>query len=341
MILGVYCAAGMSAMNCNQSSNDEHRHSFSSEWSFDNDNHWKACTGKNCEEVDSLSAHEREGKICTVCGHEEGAIKAKPSNAVSVINSASDGTTVKLERGAYGILSIAPVGKNLKLEFAENSSATSITIGGQVTNLTIEGVKVTEYISINDRFDGLTIKDCKFSGNFEINNTNYNGEEFNKDFVIEGCTFTNIASTQNKTAIKMKAVENLTLKDNIFNGVQYNCYQAPGGKIPSADNPNGVPSLKGDIVITGNTFKDVGYSVLNLNRVHASSCDISNNVFYLNTICYIDIEVDEGADINVYGVVIGVNTWEEIPEGNQDNFNFWDTGAYTYDPTEQILLEAE
>ena len=63
-----------------------HSHEFGSEWTTDATQHWKACSGKDCEEITAKAAHtygeptvtepttEAEGKRvykCTVCGAEK------------------------------------------------------------------------------------------------------------------------------------------------------------------------------------------------------------------------------------------------------------------------------
>lgn len=63
-----------------------HKHTFSAEWSHDNENHWHACEDADCDEKDSLAAHTfgewkvtveptettkgTRVKICTVCSYE-------------------------------------------------------------------------------------------------------------------------------------------------------------------------------------------------------------------------------------------------------------------------------
>lgn len=47
-----------------------HTHSYSTEWSTDENYHWHACTGEGCEEEQDTAMHQFEGDICTVCGYQ-------------------------------------------------------------------------------------------------------------------------------------------------------------------------------------------------------------------------------------------------------------------------------
>lgn len=50
---------------------EEHRHTFSKEWSTDAENHWHAATCGDTDEKKDLGAHDENGpqKSCTVCGY--------------------------------------------------------------------------------------------------------------------------------------------------------------------------------------------------------------------------------------------------------------------------------
>ena len=66
---------------------DEHEHNWSSEWSYDEDNHWKECEDDGCTQITESAAHTygewtvtkqptetEEGsreRACTVCGHKQ------------------------------------------------------------------------------------------------------------------------------------------------------------------------------------------------------------------------------------------------------------------------------
>ena len=42
---------------------NEHTHNFSSDWSWDDQNHWHACTGDNCTETSQVTAHTLSSDI--------------------------------------------------------------------------------------------------------------------------------------------------------------------------------------------------------------------------------------------------------------------------------------
>lgn len=46
-----------------------HEHSYSDEWSSDENFHWHACTDSDCD--DSIDSAEHDGDICSVCGYEK------------------------------------------------------------------------------------------------------------------------------------------------------------------------------------------------------------------------------------------------------------------------------
>lgn len=313
-------------------------HKFSSEWSYNETHHWKACIDDGCEEKGSYAEHVFENSEC-VCG----ATKIAPQNAMSAILNAQDNQTLLLARGNYGVFALYTEAKGVRLVFEKGSTVNMITIGEKLTGISIENLTFRGNLVIGAELDGFTLKGCSFSGDVQIA-SNTAEDVWLKDIVIDDCKFVDIAAGNDGklTAIKLQRTENFTLTNCLFDNVQYNCVQFPGGKVGEIVDGEIVgfsPSLKGDIKITGNTFRYTGVRVLNLNLIEATTCDISGNTFYLHEYswngAYIDI------DVGASGVVIGVNTWEVIPEESEKNFLFWDLGAYTYDPTEQLLLELD
>jgi len=49
---------------------EEHTCSFSSEWSYDETNHWRDCTGDTCVNLTDFGAHQMDGRLCSVCSYE-------------------------------------------------------------------------------------------------------------------------------------------------------------------------------------------------------------------------------------------------------------------------------
>lgn len=286
-------------------------------------------------------------EVCLACGKNRKIENAKVYSANKVntaLAEASDGDFIFLKRANYGFFTLAITAKNCHIVFENGSSASFFSLPTKLEGVVIEGVSIVGSFIIGDEMDGLTIRNFKFSGNSVLGYSlasGSNDEKWIKDLVIDNCRFINISAGQGGklTAIKVGNIENLTLTNCLFDSIQYNCIQVPGGEAPSADFPNGKPSLKGSVVITGNTFKYCEVRILNLNRVHATSCDISGNTFYLHDFDWNGAYID--TDTGAYGVVIGVNTWEVIPEPSEKAFLGWDLGAYTYDMSEQLLLDAE
>lgn len=50
---------------------EEHEHTFATEWSYDETNHWHAATCEHKDERADVAAHTFEDGVCTVCGYEE------------------------------------------------------------------------------------------------------------------------------------------------------------------------------------------------------------------------------------------------------------------------------
>ncbi len=309
-------------------------HNFSNEWTFNETHHWKACKDIGCEEKGEYANHVFENSEC-VCGAFEGCVSATPQSALNAILNAKDNQTIMLSKGNYGTLSLYTQAKGLRLIFEKGSTVNMITIGEKLTGITIENLKFKGNLTIGAELDGFTLKGCSFSGNAQIS-SNTTEDVWLKDIVIDDCTFVDISAGNGGklTAIKLQRTENFTLTNCLFDNVQYNCIQMAGGIVGG-----GNPGLKGNIKITGNTFKDTGVRALNLHLIDATTCDISGNTFYLHEYSYNGGYID--TDVGARGVIIGVNTWEVIPEGSEKNFLGWDLGTYTYDPAEQLLLELD
>ncbi len=71
LVLSLGTIFGLTA--CGSSDNDQtgHKHTFATEWSKDESNHWKVCTGENCKEVSDKAEHNFESSVCSVCGFEK------------------------------------------------------------------------------------------------------------------------------------------------------------------------------------------------------------------------------------------------------------------------------
>ncbi len=311
---------------------DSTEHNFATKWTFDETHHWKACTDEDCNAKGEYAEHVFENSECA-CGAFEGAISATPQNASSVIFNAEDNQIILLSKGNYGMFALSTQAKGVRLIFEKNATVSLLTIGEKLSDITIENLNFNGNLVIGAELDGFTLKGCNFSGNVQIA-SNTTEDVWLKDIVIDNCRFVDISagSSGKLTAIRLSRTENFTLTNCVFDNVQYNCIQMSGGIVGG-----GNPGLIGNIKITGNTFKDTGVRALNLHLIDATTCDISGNIFYLHEFSHNGGYID--TDVGARGVVIGVNTWEFIPEGSEKNFLGWDLGVYTYDPTEQLLLD--
>jgi len=55
---------------CGDDNTPGHEHTYSSEWSFDETQHWKECTGANCEAHTELGNHSPADGICEECEYD-------------------------------------------------------------------------------------------------------------------------------------------------------------------------------------------------------------------------------------------------------------------------------
>ena len=53
-----FSSSSASTTSSSSSSKSIHEHKWSTTWSYDDDNHWRVCTDKTCQEVDGLAPHE-------------------------------------------------------------------------------------------------------------------------------------------------------------------------------------------------------------------------------------------------------------------------------------------
>ncbi len=134
-----------------------------------------------------------------------------------------------------------------------------------------------------------------------------------KNLVVDGCTFMQ-SDSDKTTAIKLYRYENLTVKNCNFETVLYNALQV------------GNSEAKGEVSVYNNVFDNIGSRVLYFVYLdQLTSCNIYGNTFYDNSdaILY-EGEVDDGIkkEDGVYvhtkstagNLVIGVNTWQIVPE---------------------------
>ena len=64
--------------SCNE--NNEHEHTYESNWSYDETYHFKKCTFKGCDAVYKKGEHQFENDICKICGYIKGEDIDNPDN---------------------------------------------------------------------------------------------------------------------------------------------------------------------------------------------------------------------------------------------------------------------
>ncbi len=238
-------------------------------------------------------------------------------------------STILIKKGTYSTMYVTDAKVGTKIVCEDDVVVTNLRFEADCAEITVENMNFyspstggASRLDINGLVSGLTIKYCTFKGNAQV----YAYSQLAEEFSIENCTFTDIynhsGAGMSLTAILVRNYAGLTVKDCVFENVQYNALQigAKGGV--------------GDLKITGNTFKNIGSRVLHTVNSEPASCDISGNTFYKNN-------VGSGSYFNTNGFgsfVIGVNTWEEIPAKTNFYINPVTAGRIEYNPEEQIQL---
>lgn len=62
----------VTAIGCGGEADSGHKHTYATDWSFDNTNHWHAATCEHTDEKSGLAKHSIENGECTVCDYKEG-----------------------------------------------------------------------------------------------------------------------------------------------------------------------------------------------------------------------------------------------------------------------------
>lgn len=134
-------------------------------------------------------------------------------------------------------------------------------------NITFKGLTFKAKTDINTSesttvYDGFTFKDCTFDlgttadGNQAIRYYNENNNGNVKNLVVEGCTFKTCSQ-----GVYTMQVKGITVKDSTFTQTGHNAIA-----IQSQGGDKG-PCNHGEVVITGNTFKNIGDRIIRFNNV--------------------------------------------------------------------------
>ena len=131
-------------------------------------------------------------------------------------------------------------------------------------NITFKGLTFKAKTDINTSesttvYDGFTFKDCTFDlgttadGNQAIRYYNENNNGNVKNLVVEGCTFKTCSQ-----GVYTAHVKNVTVTGSMFDTTGHNAI--------AIQDHNG-PCDHGKVVITGNTFKNIGDRIIRFNNV--------------------------------------------------------------------------
>ena len=334
-----------------------HEHDFDTAIKYDGEYHWYSCLDPMCTETYQKEKHNFGAgtfsgaddnisyeRVCLTCSYKE-------TPEVTIINDIVDADYVfgKLEEGQVFWLKADNYSRldleigNLVFGFEEGSVIESIKVTADTTYLE-QGISNLEFhnLTFNENHDGfvgdynilnLSFINCKFSGRAQICSSLYNGVPncHIGNLLLKDCSFTDIHTSNNlRSAVVITACTDLTIDGCVFDGADFNALQI------------GERFLKGKIQITNSVFKNIGNRYVKLlNTAEVTSCDISGNTFY-------KLELKDDANDKRYGnyfqtsqgnIVIGVNTWEQIPPNDPEYFISGNTESpIIYDPTIQLLL---
>ena len=208
-----------------------------------------------------------------------------------------------------------------------------MTIADGVKNFTLEKIKFYETGVTFGEVENVCVKNCTFSLTGKIQGGT---ENIVKNLIIDGCEFKNISDGL-ASAIKIRRYEGLTVKNCVFDGVEYNALQV------------GHEFAGGAVLIENNIFRNIGSRVIYLVTVEGlSSCLLRGNKFYDNTDALLSVgDIDDGIkkSSGVYihtqskegTITVGENYWENIPN---DNVAYIASVAY-YNKTEQKSINGE
>ena len=181
------------------------------------------------------------------------------------------------------------------------------------SNITFEGITFTKAVDIvnsleKTNIDGVSFKNCKFNiNNITETETEYYGIRFYSDFnngqlknlVVDNCVFNGC-----RLAVYTHHVYNISVTNSKFDTTGHNAIAIQDSK-GACDH--------GNVVIIGNTFKDIGDRIIRFNNVgEGTTTTISNNT-----------SVNSGAS---NGEIIKATTLPEGMEVTMTNNNWGKVG---------------
>ena len=188
----------------------------------------------------------------------------------NVTFTANEGVTVKnfeADGGAHIYAGTAPVYDYVRDTGSWVTEGSCYFKRAILKNITFKGLTFKAKTDINTSesttvYDGFTFKDCTFDlgttadGNQAIRYYNENNNGNVKNLVVEGCTFKTCSQ-----GVYTMQVKGITVKDSTFTQTGHNAIA-----IQSQGGDKG-PCNHGKVVITGNTFKNIGDRIIRFNNV--------------------------------------------------------------------------
>lgn len=185
----------------------------------------------------------------------------------NVTFTANEGVTVKnfeADGGAHIYAGTAPVYDYVRDTGSWVTKGSCYYKRAILKNITFKGLTFKTKTDINTSesttvYDGFTFKDCTFDlgttadGNQAIRYYNENNNGNVKNLVVEGCTFKTCSQ-----GVYTAHVKNVTVTGSTFDTTGHNAI--------AIQDHNG-PCDHGKVVITGNTFKNIGDRIIRFNNV--------------------------------------------------------------------------
>ena len=185
----------------------------------------------------------------------------------NVTFTANEGVTVKnfeADGGAHIYAGTAPVYDYVRDTGSWVKEGSCYYKRAILKNITFKGLTFRAKTDINTSepttvYDGFTFKDCTFDlgttadGNQAIRYYNENNNGNVKNLVVEGCTFKTCSQ-----GVYTAHVKNVTVTGSTFDTTGHNAI--------AIQDHNG-PCDHGKVVITGNTFKNIGDRIIRFNNV--------------------------------------------------------------------------
>lgn len=185
----------------------------------------------------------------------------------NVTFTANEGVTVKnfeADGGAHIYAGTAPVYDYVRDTGSWVTEGSCYFKRAILKNITFKGLTFKAKTDINTSesttvYDGFTFKDCTFDlgttadGNQAIRYYNENNNGNVKNLVVEGCTFKTCSQ-----GVYTAHVKNVTVTGSTFDTTGHNAIAIQDFK-GACDH--------GEVVITGNTFKDIGDRIIRFNNV--------------------------------------------------------------------------